>query len=122
MAVVAFDSLGTVFDLGDIADSASFRRALHHATCLTLAQVWKPMQEVLAAVDPDLPERLKRLEPQPDAREALEVVRDGGHEAWILTNGGRETTEQLVAHAGLTELVSRIRTVEEARRYKPARE
>jgi 2-haloacid dehalogenase len=77
MAVVAFDSLGTLFDLGGLEKKAK------------------------------------------DARDALEAVRDGDGEAWVLTNGTRESTENLLADAGLAGLVAQVRTVEEVRAYKP---
>ena len=120
--VVAFDSLGTLLDLGELGESAAFRHVLHHAVCLTLAGEWRPFAEIAAAVDDELPERLQQLDAKPDARAALELVRSAGAEAWILTNGGRDATQRLVDRAGLSDVVPRIRTVEEVRRYKPARE
>ncbi len=117
--VVAFDALGTLFDLGKLSESVELKRALHHAASPTLAGEWAPFAEVAGAVDPDLQERLRELEPAEDAREALERVRVAGAEAWILTNGGREASERLVARGDLGGLVARVRSVEEVERYKP---
>lgn len=45
-----------------------------------------------------------------------------GDEAWILTNGGRDSTRRLLERGGLAELVAEIRTAEEVERYKPQTE
>jgi 2-haloacid dehalogenase len=114
--VVAFDALGTLFDLGDLARSLELRRVLHHAAALTLAGEWAPFAELAAAVDAELPEQLAGLGPYPEAAEALEIVRGAGMEPWVLTNGGRESTERLLARAGLA---AEVHSVEEVRWYKP---
>ena len=113
MNVVAFDAMGTLFDLGDLRERMP--RVLHHAAALTLAGEWAPLDEIVRAVDPDLAERLREVAPYEDARAALERV----DEAWVLTNGTREATERLLDRGGLRELVAQVRTVEEVRRYKP---
>jgi 2-haloacid dehalogenase len=119
VAVVAFDSLGTLFDLGRLEKKEQLHRTLHHAGCLTLAGEWAPLDEIEAAVDEKLPEKLGGAHAEKDAREALEAVLAAGAEAWVLTNGTRESTEKLLADADLAGLVAQVRTVEEVRAYKP---
>jgi 2-haloacid dehalogenase len=119
VAVVAFDSLGTLFDLGRLEKKEQLHRTLHHAVCLTLAGEWAPLDAIAAAVDEKLPERLASADAAKDAREALEAVRDGGAEAWVLTNGTKESTDRLLADAELAGLVAEVRTVEAVRAYKP---
>ena len=116
MRVVAFDAMGTVFDLGDLRESVGFRRVLHHAAALTLAGEWAPFDELAKAVDPELPERLARVRAYPEAREAFEAVRAAGGEPWVLTNGTRDATEQLLDRS---RIFAEVHTVEEVRRYKP---
>ena len=113
MTVVAFDALGTLFDLGDLEPRMA--KPLHHATSLTLAGEWLPLAEIVAAVDPDLAEKLKELDAYPDAREAL----SRGDEAWVLTNGGKKQTRALLERNGLDDAVAEIHSVEEVKAYKP---
>jgi 2-haloacid dehalogenase len=120
MAVIAFDSLGTLFDLGDMA--GRMPPVLHHALSLTVVGEWTSLDELAAALDPELAERLPELRPFDDARPALERVREASDQAWVLTNGGRDSTQALLERAGLAELVAEIRSVEEIERYKPQAE
>lgn len=113
MSVVAFDLLGTLFDLGEARERMP--KVLHHAAALTLAGEWAPFDEVVEACDPELAQKLQGLEPYDDAREALSLC-DG---AWVLTNGTRASTERLLEGAMLHALVAEIHTVEELRKYKP---
>lgn len=117
MAVVAFDALGTLFDLGDLKDRMP--RVLQHALSLTVVGEWTPLDELAEFLDPELAERLPQLEPYDDALPALEGARDAGDEAWVLTNGGRPATEELLSRGDLAGLVAEIRSVEEVERYKP---
>lgn len=117
MAVVAFDSLGTLFDLGDLEERMP--RILHHALSLTVVDEWAPLDALAAALDPELAERLPELEPFDDARPALERVRAAGDEAWVLTNGGRDSTQKLLERSGLDGLVAQIHSAGEVERYKP---
>jgi 2-haloacid dehalogenase len=115
--VVAFDSLGTLFDLGDLEERMP--RVLQHALSLTVVGEWAPLDELAAALDPELAARLPELDPYADAAPALECVSEAGHEAWVLTNGGRASTEHLLERGGLAGLVAEVRSVEEVDRYKP---
>jgi 2-haloalkanoic acid dehalogenase type II len=117
VAVVAFDSLGTLFDLGDLEERMP--SVLLHAVSLSVVGRWVPLDELAAALDPELADRLPGLEPYDDALPALERVAAAGDEAWILTNGGRASTEELLERAGLAGLVAEIRSAEEVERYKP---
>jgi 2-haloacid dehalogenase len=119
VAVVAFDSLGTLFALGDLEERMP--RVLQHAISLTVLDRWEPLDELAAAADPELAERLSELEPYADAAPALEHVRRAGDEAWVLTNGGQAATDGLLGRGGLAALVAEIRSAEEVQRYKPHR-
>ncbi len=120
MAVVAFDSLGTLFDLGEL--EPRMPSVLHHGLSLAVVGGWAPLDELAEALDPELAERLPKLDPFDDARPALQAVREAGDEAWILTNGGRDSTQQLLERAGLSDLVAAIHSAEEVERYKPQTE
>jgi 2-haloacid dehalogenase len=117
VAVVAFDSLGTLFDLGELEERMP--RVLHHALSLTVVGEWAPLDELAAALDPELAQRLPGLDPYDDALTALERVRASGAEAWVLTNGGLDSTRKLLERAGLARAVAEIRSAEEVERYKP---
>ncbi|HEU5245166.1 MAG TPA: HAD family hydrolase [Gaiellaceae bacterium] len=117
MAVVAFDALGTLFDLGDLEDRMP--RVLQHALSLTVLGTWEPLDELAAAIDPELAEHLPELDAYDDAVPALESVRQAGGEAWVLTNGSRAATEALLRRGGMGGLITRIHSAEEVERYKP---
>lgn len=117
MAVVAFDFLGTLFDLGDLEERMP--AILLHALSLTVIGEWVPLDELAAALDPELANRLPELDPYGDALEALETVRAGGDDAWVLTNGGRDLTQRLLERAGLADRVAEIHSAAEVGRYKP---
>ena len=117
MAIVAFDSLGTLFDPGGLEERMP--RLLHHALSLTVAGAWAPLDELAAALDPELGKRLPELTAYDDALPALESARRANGEAWVLTNGSRATTKGLLERSGLADLVTEIRSVEDVERYKP---
>lgn len=117
MAVVAFDSLGTLFDLGDLEERMP--RILHHALSLTVVGDWVLLDELAARLDPDLAQRLPQLDRYDDAPTAIERVHTSGAEPWVLTNGGRDATEKLLERGGMAGLVAEIRSAEEVERYKP---
>jgi 2-haloacid dehalogenase len=141
MAAVVFDALGTLFDLeplreqlGAAVQEAWFERLLHSAVSLTAAGEWAPFNELakstlrttLGRLEPERPVDEKRvlrtlgeLPPYEEARDALELL--AGRRVLVLTNGGREDTEKLLAHAGLADCVDRVFSVEEVRAYKPHR-
>lgn len=142
---VAFDVMGTLFDLGALRErlresgapdatlEAWFGRTLHNAASLTLVGEFRPFSEIAAGalrttlVQLDLDEELSesvlpllgRLPAYPDARPALERLREAGVRTATLTNGGAEHTEGLLESAGLRELVDEVVTVAEVAAYKP---
>ncbi len=131
---VVFDAMGTLFDLAPLrqrlgaeATDAWFERILHSAT-LTILGEFVPFTELAPTtlattcaklgVDVDQVDvlaQLQRLPPAAGAREALERA----DRAFVLTNGGREGGEALLANAGLDGFVERVFGVDEVRAYKP---
>lgn len=144
---VAFDVMGTLFDLAPLRDAlreigapaptleAWFSRMLHGAASLTLLGEFRPFSDIAAAslrttlaqldLDAGLSERvlplLGRLPAYPDARPAFEMLREAGIRTATLTNGGAEHTEGLLESARLRDLVNEVVTVEEVEAYKPHR-
>jgi 2-haloalkanoic acid dehalogenase type II len=115
--VVAFDALGTLFDLGELEQRIS--RPLHLAVAATLVGDWVPFDELLEDVDADLAQELESVDAFVDALPALEQVAERGATAWVLTNGTKSTTEQLLERSELRGLVEEVHSVEEVQKYKP---
>ena len=65
---------------------------------------------------------MRRLEPHPDVIPALEALRDAGFRTATLTNGSTEAATAQLDHAGITPLLDAQMTVDEVRKFKPARE
>ncbi|HEU5214525.1 MAG TPA: HAD-IA family hydrolase [Gaiellaceae bacterium] len=136
---VVFDALGTLFEptplrerLGEAPFEAWFERTLQSAASLTMLGEFFPFAQLARStlattcavlgldVDPDdVVAQLGRLPPAADARAALELLQESGGRAFLLTNGGRATGEELVRRAGLCELVERVFGVDEVGAYKP---
>jgi 2-haloacid dehalogenase len=139
MGVVAFDALGTLFELTPLQDrlgrkavEAWFQRLLHSAAVLTLLGKFERFDRLASStlettvakleleVDPgDVLDALDELPAHPGAREALERIADRGHEIRVLTNGGRESTQQLLDRSRLADLVAQVHAAEDAGAYKP---
>jgi 2-haloacid dehalogenase len=141
---VVFDALGTLFQLRPLEErleelgapagalDAWFERLLHSAAAVTLTGDFVPFAELARTalattaarfaveLDPDdvLP-LLERLPSYPDARPAVERLREAGLAWAVLTNGGAEQTKALLEGAGLAERVWHVVSVEEVRAYKP---
>jgi 2-haloacid dehalogenase len=141
---VVFDALGTLFQLRPLEErleelgapegalDAWFERLLHSAATVTLAGDFVPFAELARTalatasarlgieLEPDdvLP-LLERLPPYPDARPAVERLREEGAAWAVLTNGGLEQTRGLLEAAGLADRVWHVASVEEVRAYKP---
>lgn len=64
-------------------------------------------------------EGFAELEPHPDARPALERLRDANLRACTLSNGGADLSDGLLARAGLRGLVEAVMSVDEVRSWKP---
>lgn len=136
---VVFDALGTLFDraplrdrLGEPALEGWFERTLHSAASLTILGEFVPFSELAQAtlattaamlglaVEPEeIVALLTQLPPAADAREALEQVQADGGRAFVLTNGGRSSGEELVERGGLGDVVERVFGVDEVKAYKP---
>jgi 2-haloacid dehalogenase len=63
----------------------------------------------------------RNVEPYPDARPALEALRQHGFRCAILTNGTLETANAALANAGIADTIDVTLTVDTAKIYKPSR-
>lgn len=148
--VVVFDAIETLFsleplralvrgaDVPDLALDTWFARLLRDGFALTAAggyAAFRPVAEgalrtVLADHDVSKTEELidevfaafSTLPIHDDGPPSLQAVAESGIPSYILTNGTRKTTEQLLQHAGVRHLVDEVITVEDAGRWKPAPE
>lgn len=57
-----------------------------------------------------------------DALEALEGLREAGHQVTILSNGSQEMLDALVRNSGLDTLLDAVISIDEKRIYKPSPE
>lgn len=64
---------------------------------------------------------MRRLDPHPDVIPALAALRTAGFRTATLTNGSTDAASDQLDHAGLTALLDERMTVDEVRRFKPAR-
>ena len=62
------------------------------------------------------------LRPYPDATLTLEALRSRGIRTAVLTNGTLETAKRALANCGLDKLLNDVWSVDEVRRFKPARD
>lgn len=149
ISAAVFDAYGTLFDvhsaaaklapqLGDKADplSATWRQKQLEYTWLRSlmgrhADFWQVTQDALdfalASVeiaDPELRQALldmyAALEPYPEVKAVLRKLRKQGIKTAILSNGAPEMLNAAVAHAGLTDLLDDVLSVEPMKVYKPA--
>ncbi|HET7567667.1 MAG TPA: HAD family hydrolase [Gaiellaceae bacterium] len=145
MAIVLWDSLGTLLDLEPVRApfaaageahglEAWFERILHTGAALTLTGDFHPFAElaestlptVLAqlGLDPEYRAPLDALEhdlrPVAGAGAALDVLDEAGIPAWIVTNGGRESTERALARGGLDGRFAGLVSIDEVQSWKPA--
>ena len=67
-------------------------------------------------------EGMRSLPPHPEAREALERLRDAGLRLATLTNSTLEVAEAQISNAGLRDLFEEVLSADEVRRLKPAPE
>ena len=143
-----FDAYGTLFDvhapaqrlraeLGDKAEPLSnlWRTKQLEYTWLrslmgTHADFWQVTSEALdhaldavGSADPDLRRRLLEdyftLTAYPDAASALSRLHTAGLPNAILSNGTPEMLKAAVDHAGLTDLLKAVLSIEEVGVYKP---
>jgi len=143
--VVAFDAIGTLFDLSrpreefirlgapPAALEAWFGRLLHTATSLTLIGRFSPFAEIAASslgttlaqlnLAPEQGQSvlsaMRELDAYPDAQPALTRLRAAGVGVFVVTNGSAQSTGALLERAGLIGLVQGRLSVEEVGAYKP---
>lgn len=146
--LVIFDAIETLFSLKPVrnrlvemgASESSldvwFARLLRDAFGLTVAGGYAPFEELARGaldsvlvdqgIEPtdqvasDIFDAFSALPAHDDARPALELAAGDGRAVQVLTNGTRETTEELLARAGVDQFVDQVVTVHDARRWKPA--
>jgi len=149
-AVIAFDVIETLFDLKPVAARLKeaglpadalgewFARLLRDATALTLTGVYKPFPEVArgtlavmltaAGVKPTA-DRLDavlagfgELPAHPDVAPAFARLRDAKMRVVTLTNGTADATRKLLKRAEIDGMVERVITVDDVKKWKPAKE
>lgn len=148
--LVVFDAIETLFSLepvrgklrdvgaGDHALDTWFARLLRDAFALTAAGGYAGFRAVaegalrstladhgVPATDESVDGIFAAFATLPihhDGSPALEAVADSGITIHVLTNGTRETTEQVLAKAGVDHLVDAVLTVHDVGRWKPAPE
>lgn len=105
----ALDASGTFKSFGEVA-----RGTLE----VLLAEFQRPANT--PAVDQAL-SGLNELPAHEDVAPAFQLLRDGGVRIIALTNGNADTTRQLLQRARLDGFVERVISIDEVRRWKPAR-
>jgi 2-haloacid dehalogenase len=120
--VVLWDALGTLLEVGPVERRYPLAGTrAHHGAALTLVGEFAPFAELAEAANPDAFRMLgEELRPHSDVADALDVLEDSGVRSWIVTKGGRTSTEQ-----ALGELASRftgIVSIDDVQRWKPAQE
>lgn len=146
---VAFDVIETLFaldpvrarleeaGLGSEAMQIWYAHILRDGMALTLAGDYKPFPQVASAAleglmaERALPaseESVKKivsafgqLPAHADVRPALELLRSAAVKAIALTNGTADNTWKLIHEAGLDPLFNRVVSIDQVRRWKPAR-
>lgn len=115
-----------------------FAQMLRDAFALEASGVYKPFREIAAgalavvmanhglqAEQAKLDSVLAgfaELPPHPDVAEALAMLRGAGIRMIALTNGGAENTRKLLERASLAQLIEKVISIDEVRRWKPNRE
>jgi 2-haloacid dehalogenase len=151
LPVHVFDAYGTLFNVhaaigrhrdacGPDADRISDlwrMKQLEYTWTLTLAgqyeDFWVLTERALdyalarfpsadKAVKPRLMDAYFSLDAFPDARPALQALKDSGHKTAILSNGSPKMLNAAVAAAKMESLLDEILSVDAIRIYKPRRE
>lgn len=145
--VVAFDIIGTTFSMEPLrprleefglpssALERLYAETLRDAMALAAAGGFAPFITVmksalghllaeheLTATDAEMTEALglmKVMPPHPDAQRAFETLRGAGIRIQALSNGAASATRSLFEHAGMTELVDQILSVDDVKLSKP---
>lgn len=141
--VVLFDVVETLLSLDPVAEQLDplgiplelfFARLLRDGFAHAAAGTYQPFAKLAEAAVTALAtdatsaqreavvDAFKELPAHPDAEPALAALADAGIEAHTLTNGGAESTDQLLARSGLRRYIGRVLSVEDVSRWKPAPE
>lgn len=148
--VVAFDVVETLFTLEPMrvrfqslglpayALDLWFARLLRNAFALDAVGNYKPFSEVAlgtlqvllaecSSSDAGTPlnhvlSGFQELPPHKDVAPAFQRLQEGKLRIVTLSNGSADTTRRLLEHARLEGFVERIISIDEVRRWKPARE
>lgn len=149
-AVVAFDVIETLFNLDPLRDRLTqaglpadalgewFARMLRDAMSLSMTGVYKPFREVAKGTlqamlaEAKVDAKPKQIDPvlagfaelpaHPDVALAFERLREAKVRVITLTNGSAENTKKLLDQAKLDGLVERSVSIDEVKRWKPAKE
>jgi 2-haloacid dehalogenase len=131
----SLDAVGTALraaGLGPQGLDRFFTRLLRDGFALAASGTYRPFHDVadtaLASVAAGLSadqrqrvlEAFGRLDAHPDARPALERLDGAGIPVAALTNGSARTTTSLLERAGLDGLVTRVISIDDVQRWKPA--
>jgi 2-haloacid dehalogenase len=113
------ESLRDAFALAAVGDFQSFRNVQGAA----LEQVLeKHGQSATSAQKSVILDGMKGLPPQPDARDAFDVLKEAGIRICALSNGAAASTEALLEKAGLQGQVELIISVDDVGLSKPRKE
>jgi 2-haloacid dehalogenase len=148
--VVAFDVVETLFSLEPMAERFRtlglpgealkiwFARLLRNAFALDASGTFRPFGEIAratlevlmaesgrSAAAPAIDQALRGLSELPacsDVAPAFQMLHEAGMRTIALTNGHAGGTNNLLKRAGLNGFVERVISIDEVRRWKPARE
>jgi 2-haloacid dehalogenase len=105
----------------------AFRRGLMQTwttfeTCTAQALAYAARAAGIALADAErdaLLARYRQLPPYPEVRDALAGLRRGGRTVVAFSNGSGPVVRELLAHAGVLELLDDVVSVDEVRTFKP---
>lgn len=114
------------------------QKQISYAFAISLMERYSDFDEITAlaldyslaamGLDPSAEVRRKlcdawlELRPYPDATLALEALRSRDVRTAVLTNGTPATAKRVLANCGLDRLLNDVWSVDEVRKYKPARD
>ena len=151
VTTVTFDSYSTLVDVdaaeAALADRVSDpepvsklwrARSLEYTFVANQIDAYQPFYEMnrdalqyaLDAFGVDLPDDERdeilavyhELDVFDDVRDAIERLRDGGYDCYVVSNGNPEMLSSMVEHADIADLVEDTVSADEVRTFKPAAE